>query len=350
MALFSLIFACSVGHLSGAEGNDFALEQHLSTKTVYANSIPPAGGIPLESLENPSGARPVFIYLLSRHGSRYPTNSKMRVGAGLGPLLLRSQARAFQTWRYVFSGEQHLAGQLHRIGAQELTGLGQRFAQRFPFLFQPVSDLAPFPSTAMLIRSTQKPRCSASAAAFMRGATNLAYTLTMKPLDQDPLLRFFDLCPAYEEFKDAAQACLGSVKAEVWGSMVDSVSKHLQLKGASLELSQVGDLWALCQQEAMLGRMDWACSLFSPEQVLLLEWLDDLEVLEEKAHGECLPYQMAAPLLNDTMKQIRQATMHTTESGAPIQRAVLNFAHAETLVPYSSLLQLFGSPGQCNLV
>jgi hypothetical protein len=41
----------------------------------------------------------------------------------------------------------------------------------------------------------------------------------------------------------------------------------------------VGALWALCQQEAMLGRTDWACALFTPAQLRLLEWVEDVEAL-----------------------------------------------------------------------
>lgn len=44
--------------------------------------------------------------------------------------------------------------------------------------------------------------------AFMKGVTDLAYSLTMEPLDQDRLLRFYDTCPAYEEFKEAVGECL----------------------------------------------------------------------------------------------------------------------------------------------
>jgi hypothetical protein len=42
----------------------------------------------------------------------------------------------------------------------------------------------------------------------MQGFTTSAFTLTMLPLDADPLLRFFDVCPAYEQYKDAVGECL----------------------------------------------------------------------------------------------------------------------------------------------
>ena len=66
--------------------------------------------------------------------------------------------------------------------------------------------------------------------------------------------------------------------------MVEAVSERLQLE-RKLRPSEVGDLWALCQMEAMLGRTDWACSLFTAEDVLLLEWLDDLEALVRPRDG-----------------------------------------------------------------
>ena len=72
------------------------------------------------------------------------------------------------------------------------------------------SPLPPPPSRRHIHHHQQKPRCSASAAAFMRGATDLAYSLTMEPLDDDPLLRFFDTCPAYADFKDTVGDCLVS--------------------------------------------------------------------------------------------------------------------------------------------
>ncbi len=65
--------------------------------------------------------------------------------------------------------------------------------------------------------------------------------------------------------------------------MVENVTERLQLYSGTLKPSEVGDLWALCQMEAMLGRTDWACSLFTAEDVELLEWLDDVEVMVRRS-------------------------------------------------------------------
>jgi len=193
-----------------APSRDFQLDHHLSTKTLYAHRTAPPGGVPLDQIPPPEGCNPSFIYLLSRHGARYPTSGKMKLASSVAPLLARSGAPALQDWEYVFAGESQLNGQLHRLGAEELSGIGRRYAARFPGIFDPHVTSDPIPSTFTLVRSTQKPRCSASAVAFMKGFTQAAFPLSMAPLERDPLLRFFDMCPAYGRYKDAVKECLVS--------------------------------------------------------------------------------------------------------------------------------------------
>mmetsp|Transcript_2566 Transcript_2566/g.6371 ORF Transcript_2566/g.6371 Transcript_2566/m.6371 type:complete len:512 (+) Transcript_2566:295-1830(+) len=335
-----------------APSRDFQLDHHLSTKTLYAHRTAPPGGVPLDQIPPPEGCNPSFIYLLSRHGARYPTSGKMKLASSVAPLLARSGAPALQDWEYVFAGESQLNGQLHRLGAEELSGIGRRYAARFPGIFDPHVTSDPIPSTFTLVRSTQKPRCSASAVAFMKGFTQAAFPLSMAPLERDPLLRFFDMCPAYGRYKDAVKECLGKWAEGLWAEMVPSVAKRLQLvSGDAPTPQEVGALWALCQQEAMLGRQDWACALFTPEQLRTLEWVEDVSALDTKAYGSCLAYQMAAPLMLDSTAALRSAANQSLGSAgeAAAPRSVLNFAHAETIIPYSSLLGMFGSPGACNL-
>uniref|UniRef100_A0A061SFJ5 Multiple inositol polyphosphate phosphatase 1 n=1 Tax=Tetraselmis sp. GSL018 TaxID=582737 RepID=A0A061SFJ5_9CHLO len=323
----------------------FVLEGHFSTKTPYNLSKALANSIPIRNLPDADGCSPSFLYLTARHGSRYPTKKKMAMAESLSALLARSSREAFRGWRYLFSGQKHLAGQLHATGAGEMAALGARFAARFPALFEPPRGHgSPHASTELLVRSTQKPRCSASAVSFMEGATGAPFSITMDPLLSDNLLRFFDTCPAYEAFKERAESCLAPLKQQVWGSMAGSVTRRLGLEGREATGGDVEALWALCQQEAMAGRRDGACGLFTADEALLLEWLQDVEELEEKAYGTCLSYQMALPLLRDAQSELRT---HAAGDGAP-RRAVLNFAHAETVIPLSSLLGLFGSPGACD--
>jgi hypothetical protein len=49
----------------------------------------------------------------------------------------------------------------------------------------------------------------------------------------------------------------------------------------------------------LFGVTDRACSLFSAQELALLEWLDDVELLESHSWGSAVNYKIAAPLLAD---------------------------------------------------
>ncbi|BFG34771.1 hypothetical protein CerSpe_210450 [Prunus speciosa] len=103
-------------------------------------------------------------------------------------------------------------------------------------------------------------------------------------------------------------------------------------------------LWFLCKQEAsLLNIVDQACALFSPSEVSLLEWTDDLEAFILKGYGKSINYRMGVPLLEDVVQFMEQAIKAEEEKHAPgsYEKARLRFAHAETVVPFSCLLGLF---------
>lgn len=56
-------------------------------------------------------------------------------------------------------------------------------------------------------------------------------------------------------------------------------SERLAAAGEALTAQQVGALKALCAQEAMLGRTSWACSLFTPEQLQVLQRMEDVQAV-----------------------------------------------------------------------
>ncbi|GMQ09670.1 hypothetical protein CsSME_00052956 [Camellia sinensis var. sinensis] len=67
----------------------------------------------------------------------------------------------------------------------------------------------------------------------------------------------------------------------------------------------ISSLWFLCKQEAsLLNITDQACALFTPSEVVLLEWTDDLELFILKGYGNALNYQMGVPLLEDVVQSM----------------------------------------------
>ncbi|CAL5365916.1 unnamed protein product [Camellia sinensis] len=99
----------------------------------------------------------------------------------------------------------------------------------------------------------------------------------------------------------------------------------------------ISSLWFLCKQEAsLLNITDQACALFTPSEVVLLEWTDDLELFILKGYGNALNYQMGVPLLEDVVQ-----SMYEEHAPGCYEKARLRFAHAETLLPFSCLIGLF---------
>ncbi|CAL5390595.1 unnamed protein product [Camellia sinensis] len=112
----------------------------------------------------------------------------------------------------------------------------------------------------------------------------------------------------------------------------------------------ISSLWFLCKQEAsLLNITDQACALFTPSEVVLLEWTDDLELFILKGYGNALNYRMGVPLLEDVVQSMEQAIMAKEEEHAPgcYEKARLRFSHAETLLPFSCLIGLFLEESVC---
>jgi hypothetical protein len=87
-----------------------------------------------------------------------------------------------------------------------------------------------------------------------------------------------------------------------------------------------------------------SCDLLTPQDILLLEWLEDVRLYEVQGYGAAINYQIAAPLLADVAAALVSAAAATSAGRLPLQLARLNFAHCETLTPLASLLGLFEPP------
>lgn len=61
----------------------FDMRHHLSTKTRYAWKVPIPGAPSIYSTPDPEGYEPLHMWLMARHGTRWPTKDRMeQVGTG----------------------------------------------------------------------------------------------------------------------------------------------------------------------------------------------------------------------------------------------------------------------------
>ena len=61
---------------------------------------------------------------------------------------------------------------------------------------------------------------------------------------------------------------------------------------------------ALYDQAGLQDRVDRACTLFEPAEMALLEWMDDVSLMEEHGYGSRINYEIASPLLADLHKSL----------------------------------------------
>ncbi|KAK9118449.1 hypothetical protein Scep_016542 [Stephania cephalantha] len=354
-----LVFVSLLSH-SFAEEN-FDVRKHLSTVTRYGvvrdvanNSFVPSS--------IPDGCKPIHINLVARHGTRSPTKKRMkeldRLASHLDVLLTDAKRKAEEGhasldkipswlwgWQSPWKGKKK-GGELVSIGEDELYQLGVRIRERFPDLF----DEEYHPDT-YTIRATQVHRASASAVAFGmglfsgKGALGLgkhrAFSVISESRASDLLLRFFDTCETYKDYRKSQEPTVEKLKEPVLDEVASALVRRYQL---NFTRQEVASLWFLCKQEAsLLDKTDQACGLFTPAEILQLEWTDDLEGFILKGYGESVNYRMGLPLLEDVVQSMENAIKAKEEYQTPgsYEKARLRFAHAETVVPFSCLLGLF---------
>lgn len=313
----------------------------------------PSGNEKVESA--PDGCVPVHINLVARHGSRRPTEKRVKMFEEFAERLryLSSEAAKSQNettslppawingWKSPWSDKQK-GGELLPRGEEELYDLGQRLRMRYPEIFSEKYHPDVYP-----IIATQVGRSSASSVAFGMGlfagqgtlgaGRQRAFSVITDTKNQDIRLRFHDTCMAYKESKKIRKPIVSGWQSHVYELVAEAVRGRYHL---AVTPEDVTTLWLLCRNEAsLLDVVDQACGLFTAEEIELLEWADDLGMHHLKGYGEKINYRMGFPLLEDIVKSIDSAM--ADQSQKLVEKARLRFAHAETVIPFTCLLGLF---------
>lgn len=362
----------------------YVVERHLCTKTPYEQRQSLSrGNSPAYSPRHES-SQPQFTYWLARHGTRWPTQKRMQKIQELQNVFKLAGQEAKQAhpwinkWTNPFKDSIYLAGHLHPKGVKEMQHMGQDF-RKYMLAIKDQELL-----TSVEVHASAKARTQDSAKAFMQGlyggthtytdcqgtggitghdrvvnvtkhGCNTTYTIHARPKHQDPVLRFFDMCPAYDEYVAQIDAdFMNGWKQQEWCAHIPRLAEGLGVDPGMLTGRHVDALWHLCQQEAGLWNITHrACSLFPSQEAQHMEWVDDVQLFMRKGAASPVAYQMAAPLLADIATSLQEAAAGI---GRPGLHAKLSFAHAETIVPLACLLGLFGTNGnqplpqdqQCN--
>jgi multiple inositol-polyphosphate phosphatase / 2,3-bisphosphoglycerate 3-phosphatase len=387
------IVVCGLPAPSAAVWNDpdWDFTRHLSTKTLYyplqfdANrTAPPAGCQELyvnflaRSVQNLSGrfflfplhfrafsflrspVSPILLFMFDvRHGSRAPTSDDIDNLSKLQAILDAERAKILHLnstmfgwmlkWKNPFP--LALAGELDEVGEIEHYHIARRVLADYPDAFA-----SPYVSIAYPIRTTEVPRASRSGNAFGYGLfenKGELGTCQFKPFYQysvnktrDLELRFFKVCPKFQS-RVLANTTTYSEKNKVLEAYTPQIATRLsKVLNWTVSDKTITIMFRACAFEYALNKTrDQWCSIFTKEEFLIYEYSDDLSFFYESGYGgEGLGYRIACPLLKDMVNKFDAKI--NFDPDYQIERAHLRFAHAETLVPFVTMMGLYNDSYQ----
>jgi len=303
--------------------------------------------------QEPSTCNLVHINFVARHGSRLPVTTAISGLSSLTDSLKPYVDQVSNDYKWIFNYTvpyaRKAAGNLILQGQYEHYNISKRLRARYPDYFKPYSP------QLYNIRSTSVSRVGISASAFSYGLFQGYGELGMQnfepvfiqstDVDQDRLLRFFDVCPKYQ--KMILDGKINKDEESKWNNQYfpaisQAVSKRLGLSDVwDPTVKGMGNIFSACAYELSIeNKTEGWCSLLDKDEILNWEYSQDLSNYWVKSYGNEINYKISSILLQDMMLTFDQFADNNKSSPAP-GTTMLRFAHAETIIPFISLLGLY---------
>nr|XP_003224432.1 PREDICTED: multiple inositol polyphosphate phosphatase 1 isoform X2 [Anolis carolinensis] len=355
MACRLLLLLLLLGSAAAQRASDLA--SYFGTKSRYETIHPhlladpfslgpPERGFPLPT----ATCEPIHLRALVRHGTRFPTRKQIEKLDRLHKELVHRRsvgpacraADSLAGWKMWFRPE--MDGRLAGRGRRDMSALARRLAARIPGLFSARNHLA--------FASSSKPRCLDSAAAFREGLRQAGHSA---PADgrlkesfevNDKLMRFFDHCEKFVKGVENNSTALREMDVFRDGpemrSVVDKITRTLCLPAKRLDADLIQVAFFTCSFGLTIKNINspW-CALFNTDDAKVLEYLNDLKQYWKRAYGHDINSRSSCNLFQDIFKHLDQAVSESKSSRAISSPVMLQFGHAETLLPLLALMGYF---------
>ncbi|KYQ96649.1 multiple inositol polyphosphate phosphatase [Tieghemostelium lacteum] len=324
----------------------------------------------------------VHFNFLARHGSRLPVAGAIKKLQLLPQSLDGYGDKIVEQYKWILNWTvpypTTTAGNLILQGQYEHYNISKRFRQRYPEFFQHGYLPSRYP-----IQSTAISRVGISANSFAYGlfeGTGQLGSENFEPvfiktstLDSDNLLRFFDTCQTYRHLIDSN--VINKDQQTLWNTKTFpnislEISQKLGLQDVwEPTINVIDNIFSACAYELSISNDDshW-CSLLSKENILNWEYSQDLSNYWMKSYGNVHNYKISSILLKDILNTMDgfvygnntsssssdlssssnsdsiSSSSSSSSSSSIVQtppRTILRFAHAETVIPFLTLLGLY---------
>ncbi|KAM8924852.1 multiple inositol polyphosphate phosphatase 1 [Pelodytes ibericus] len=359
--LISVTWFSSVGHSCTSEFPRLA--PYFGTKTRYEEVNPFLLENPL--LVNrkqdllPNTCTPLQIVSVIRHGTRYPTHKQIKKMKKMYSLIQKyggsrsAVAEDLQNWYMWY--DDWMDGQLVKKGEQDMKNLAFRLATLFPYLF----TAEKFQKGKMAFLTSSKHRCVDSTKAFISGLEHnyfgfpqdseidLEDTPYRQPVINDTLMRFFDHCEkfvAQVEDNDTAMYEVDKFKeSPEMTKVLHKISSLLNIPENELNADLIQVAFFTCSFELAIKNTvnsPW-CKLFDEEDGKVLEYLNDLKQYWKRGYGFDINSRSSCNLFQHIFQHLDSAVNESKRLQQISTPVVMQFGHAETLLPLLALMGLF---------
>ncbi|XP_074105942.1 multiple inositol polyphosphate phosphatase 1 [Cotesia typhae] len=295
-----------------------------------------------------SGCKAKKIWLLIRHGTRYPKKKVIATMARLEEFrdeilksckdkkcqLTEEQQTNLANWRFSIGQNEPMA--LAEEGGVELRGLAERFQARFP-------DLMPekYDNRTYKFKFTDKQRTKESAGNFTIGlfGKNGSSYVEYPPVEaKDRILRFYKACDKWQrDVDDNLEAYAEVEKFRSSPVMIQTLKNLSNRLGVTVDFDKLKSIRATCAFETAWNensKSPW-CELLSPNEFLIMEFSHDLKYYWIDGYGYPLTYQHACTAIGDMFKFLDSD--HELKVSA-------YFTHSGTILKVLSLLGIARDP------
>lgn len=309
----------------------------------------------------------VQLWLLIRHGTRYPSKAGIRAIKSKLPILLKQLKKnqdivnkevkelldALFVWKPNMPTnltEAH-AKFLHKEGEREMISISQRYVKRFPSLLESQ------PIDAFIFKSTNEQRTQQSRLKFAMGilgnqdsqdmsAITAISDAAFEPIvsTHDPVLRMYKLCNKWNELVKQNPLSLKEQrlfeKSEAFNiTVLQGLSKRLGFSPQYLTLENVDTIYAACtfgQAWEPTKHSPW-CSVFTEEMLDMLEYRKDLRYYWEDGYGYNINSAQACVLVKDAVDNFQNAINNAKSA----KKGLFYFAHSGTILKLLAYMDLY---------
>ncbi|XP_037777584.1 multiple inositol polyphosphate phosphatase 1-like [Penaeus monodon] len=310
----------------------------------------------------PEGCRPVQLWHLIRHGSRsmhrmdlmkietqLPLLQKKILAAhslGNGELCTQDLA-LIRGWK-LRDMDKGKAGTLTPEGRAEVEGIASRFKAAFPDLVYKrysisktaAENVRQQPGEGTKIAYAPSRQTYESAVTYLEALYGRQWGHVGLSVTGSQSLQYFRYCKNYINKVMALNKKRKPFHIFTKGTFMEGVMGRVSRRtGVIINLTKLRTMYNACRYQKAWAPQDpspW-CVVFTPSDLQVLEYWEDLRVYHDHGYAHPVTYKQACVLGTDMLTHFRERTEH----GISDTDSTAYFVNVEAFVPFMALLGLF---------